>query len=372
MKNLKILSILIFFIFSQSHGEQAGETKERTPVKALYMPLADHYAGILAHHWYADDLVEADYRLERMQSWDLLRAAFRDGHADMAFIICPEAMAMFTKKPDFRWVGLLHRDGNQMIVNRDLAEKMKLEPKLKDRKPDSQLADLMRESLISDTNPIYCGIPALRATHTVVVYKYLKDHELEMSLEHGCGNSITAELIRPTQSLSFIRKRNNRSEEACMQQSLPWGSIVETRGDGQIAWYSKDVLKWPNGHVECIIIASDKALEEKRAAIMDVLKAIQKAGAHIEEIRRQDEESIQKLAAVIRSYVPEHTDAGVSAALDPESGGIRYDSLELDDNAIGSLSQIMNLAVEGGILERPINLRSFVDEVSYKKAQADE
>ncbi len=35
----------------------------------------------------------------------------------MAYIISPMAMDMFAQKPDFRWVSLMHRDGNALAIN---------------------------------------------------------------------------------------------------------------------------------------------------------------------------------------------------------------------------------------------------------------
>lgn len=61
------------------------------PIKAIYIPLADHYAGIVAYEKYRAEMKAADYTIEQMKNWDLLRAYFRTGEVDLAFIICPMA-----------------------------------------------------------------------------------------------------------------------------------------------------------------------------------------------------------------------------------------------------------------------------------------
>lgn len=52
---------------------------EKQIVKAIYIPLADHYAGIVAYEKYRDQMEAADYQIERMKSWPLLRAYFMSG-----------------------------------------------------------------------------------------------------------------------------------------------------------------------------------------------------------------------------------------------------------------------------------------------------
>ena len=71
-------------------------------------------------------------------------------------------------------------------------------------------------------------------------------------------------------SPTFIKINNNRSRPAAFEQSLPWADIVETGGYGKVAWYSKDVMKWPNGHVECIAIAKDSSIKDKYYAVKEV------------------------------------------------------------------------------------------------------
>ena len=56
-------------------------------VLALYIPLADHYAALVAFERYRDQMQYADFQIEKMPNRDLLRAKFRSGQAEMAFVI---------------------------------------------------------------------------------------------------------------------------------------------------------------------------------------------------------------------------------------------------------------------------------------------
>ncbi len=90
---MKKLTATILTFLLLTNLALAAEKKEIT---ALYIPLADHYAGIVAYEKYGQQMKYADYKIRRMKNWDRLRAAFVEGQADLAYIICPMAMDMFT------------------------------------------------------------------------------------------------------------------------------------------------------------------------------------------------------------------------------------------------------------------------------------
>jgi NitT/TauT family transport system substrate-binding protein len=50
--------------------------EERQTIRAAYIPLADHYAGIVAYEKYAPSMAHADYRIKQVNSWPLLRSMF--------------------------------------------------------------------------------------------------------------------------------------------------------------------------------------------------------------------------------------------------------------------------------------------------------
>jgi NitT/TauT family transport system substrate-binding protein len=81
---------------------------ERQKIKALYIPLADHYAALVAYERYRDEMIYADFEIIQMKNWDLLRAYFKSGEADMAYVMSPLAMDMYRGSPNFRWIGLMH------------------------------------------------------------------------------------------------------------------------------------------------------------------------------------------------------------------------------------------------------------------------
>ncbi|MEJ1353206.1 MAG: hypothetical protein RPV21_01375 [Candidatus Sedimenticola sp. (ex Thyasira tokunagai)] len=56
----------------------------------------------MAYERYRDKMVHADFRIEQMKNWDLLRAYFQSGEVDMAYVMSPLAMDMYRENPYFR------------------------------------------------------------------------------------------------------------------------------------------------------------------------------------------------------------------------------------------------------------------------------
>ena len=354
----RFFALAVFFIASFAMGIGVMAADEKQVIKAVYIPMADHYAGIVAYEKYRNQMKKADYRLERMKSWPILRAYFLSGEVDVAFIVSPMAMDMFAEKPEFRWVSLLHRDGNALAINDILNEDVKLPKGRKNRKPDEKVAEAFKRAKKKMGRPTQSGVPSLLSTHTVVLYKYLKDHGMALNLGTGSDKDVLAIEVTPAKAPSFIKKKNSRSTPASFEQSLPWADIVETKGFGKVAWYSKDVMSWPKGHVECIAIATDNAIKNKKEALKEVIHSLHRAGIDIENARRKGGQAMIKISDMIRKHIPEHNQAAIIQSLRPDLNVINYRHLNVDKPG---LKQIMDLALEGGILKDTIDIDAFAD-----------
>ncbi len=335
-----------------------GITHAKDKIHALYLPLADHYAAaVVAHAKYGPKMEKADYTIEMMKSCPSLRGKFMSGQADVAFFISPMIMDMFAEQPNFRFVSLVHRDGNALAINEVLAKKVNLPEKRIDRKPTAAVAEAMVQWKKEKGQPSICGVPSYLATHTVVLYKYLKDHGLTLAIGKGDGD-VLAKAVAPPKSPLFLEQQAKAGKAASFEQSLPWAEVVETGGYGKVAWYSKDVIKWPNGHVECIMIATDDAIKNKTEALKEVIYYIHKAGREIDAARAEGGKALDDIAILANKYIPLHKVAAVKQSLRADLGVINYSNLNVDK---GGLKQIMDLAVEAGILKRAIDIEAFSD-----------
>jgi len=330
----------------------------RQTIKALYIPLADHYAAVVAYEKYRQKMKYADFQIEQMRNWNLLRAYFQSGEVDMAYIMSPLAMDMYAEKPHFRWIGLMHRDGNALAINKLLNKQVQLPEQRSQRKPDSKVAEALKKARKKNKRATEIGMPHLLSTHTVVLYRYLKEHDATLSLKHSRRSDVHAIAIPPPKAPTFIKSKSNRAQPAAFEQSLPWADVVETGGFGHVAWYSKDVMPWPNGHVECIAVATDKAIKNKFNATKEVMSYIHRAGKDIEQARTDGGKALDEIVKIIRKHIPAHTREAIIASLDPDLRVINYEHLNIDKEG---LKLIMDLAVEGQILKQRIDINAFSD-----------
>lgn len=349
--------LIVVISLSTGFTSVSAQVSKKT-IHALYIPLADHYAALVAYERYKDSMVHADFKIEQMKNWDLLRAYFQSGDVDMAFVMSPLAMDMYREKPEFRWVGLMHRDGNALAINDLLNEKVLLPALRIDRKPDNNVADVLIKNYQRTNHSTQIGLPHLLATHTVVLYRYLKEHGARLTLTPNTDAEVLAISVPPPKAPAFLRSKSNRAQPAAFEQSLPWADVVETGGFGHVAWYSKDVMPWPNGHVECIALATDQAIDEKFEAIKEVQAYIHQAGQDIEKARVEGGAALEAIVDIVRKHIPAHTREAVIASLNPELKVINYQYLNVDKPG---LKQIMDLAVEGGILPGPVDIDTFAD-----------
>ncbi len=354
---VKWVITILLFIFTSNIQSEKSITKQN--IKALYIPLADHYAAIVAYEKYGTQMKHANFQIKQMKNWDLLRAYFQNNGADMAYVMSPLALDMYHEKAHFKWVGLMHRDGNALAINDFLLNKINLAKKRIDRKPDHQVANAIKIAHQNAQRSVEIALPHLLATHTVILYKYLKSNHISLTLKPNNQSQVLAIAIAPPKSPVFIKIKNRRSQAAAFEQSLPWADVVETGGFGHIAWYSKDVLPWENGHVECIALATNKAISAKFNATKEVMFYIQKAGKDIEQARLKGGEQLNEIVKIIRKHIPAHTKEAIIASLDSKLNVINYKNLNIDKEG---LRIIMDIALEGGILKNKVDINEFSDE----------
>lgn len=337
----------------------AAETTQRQVIKALYIPLADHYAAIVAYERYREQMQYADFQIEQMGNWNLLRAYFQSGEADMAYVMAPLAVDMYQRQSGFRWIGLMHRDGNALAINTLIKNQLEQFPLLrKDRKPGPELATVLKHFHEQRKVPAMVGVPHLLSTHSVVLHRYLKEHNVTMGLELGDSAAVLPVAVAPPRAPAFIKGKSNRAQPAAFEQSLPWADVVETEGFGHVAWYSKDVMPWPGGHVECIALASDRAIETKFLALKEVMEYIHRAGADIESARLSGGPAMQAIVDMVIKHIPAHTQAAIEASLDAQLQVINYRNLNVDK---AGLQQIVDYAIEAGLLTSGLDIDAFAD-----------
>ena len=119
------------------------------------------------------------------------------------------------------------------------------------------------------------------SNHYAVLYGYLKEHDVELSLKPNTSADVSAIAAPQPKSPVFIRGKSNRAQAVAFEQSLTWADVVETGGFGYVPWYSKDLMPWSNGNVKYIALATDHAIANMLDSINEVVSYIHKADVDI-------------------------------------------------------------------------------------------
>lgn len=200
------------------------------------------------------------------------------------------------------------------------------------------------------------------ATHTTILYKYLKDHGKTFGVINQDNVDVILESIKPPQSPVFLKSKTVRKIPAMFEQSLPWPEIAESEAHGHVAWYSKDVLPTAKGHVECIIIAKNEVIEKKKKALKEVIYFIHKAGQDIEAARKKGGPFLDEIIAMIQRQIPQHNRRAIIETLRPDLMAINYINLNVDTESKENFRKIMELAFEAGFIGKMIDIEALADE----------
>lgn len=335
---------------------------DTVPIKAVGIPLADHYAGIIAYEKYKDKMKFADYSVLILPGPNFVRRYFRSkSDTDIAFNVAPMVMDMYAKKPNFKWVSLIHRDGNGLAINDIFNKKVKLNNDRLKRFPDAKVAQALEEFKKENNKPVEIAVPSLLATHTTILYKYLKDNNKTLGLNDPNAD-VSLTLVKPLKSIAYLKAQAVRQNPSGFEQSLPWVDMIETQRYGKVAWYSKDVMNHKNGHVECVIIAKDTTIEKKKEALKEVIYYIHKAGQDIESARIKGGKDLDEIIKMVRKHIPKHTEDAIKQSLRPDIMAINYKNLNVNEDSKDSFEKIMNLAHEAGFIKEKIDIDALSDE----------
>ena len=337
----------------------AAPVGAKEPIVALYLPIIDHYSVLLAHQRYGKQMKEAEFSVLQMPGFNELRQKFESGEADIAVLTAPLALDMYLGKPNFQAVALAHRNGSALSVNATFAKLLTLAPERAERKPGDEFAQALKKLAEQSGNPITLGVPTLHSTHTLVMYKYMKDHGVKMITPKEPSGVMVAKQVPPPRSADYLKAAGALKQGAVTVQSQPWGDVFESSGIGSIVWYSKDVMKQPKGHVECIVIASANALKNKRAALAEVIEGIHRAGADLQAaIGVGDSEVLPIASAISASYVPAHKPEVITASMSKSIGAISFNDLNVD---MDGLKQLQDLGLASGFQSGAVDLEKFSD-----------
>lgn len=302
-----IVASLLFSLAGWGNKEENSSKDEVKTVKIGYIPLTHALPLYIENDLSANDSKNFKMELVKFGSWTELIDAVNSGQVDGASMLIELAMKSKEQGIDLKTVALGHRDGNVVVVSKDI----------------TQVADLKGKTF---------AIPHRLSTHNVLLYKMLK------------GNGLTVndlniiELPPPEMPAALSEGRISGYIVA-----EPFGAKSVVAGNGKVLFKSQDL--W-NGSVCCGLVLRNDFIKNNPTVAAEFVKEYVKAG---EKAESKDPE-VMDIAAKYMKVKPD--------VLNLSLQWISYNNLKLEEKDYNQLSQYL---VEMGQLKNPPKYSEFVD-----------
>jgi NitT/TauT family transport system ATP-binding protein len=236
-----------------------------------FLPLVDACLPILAReHGFAED-EGLDLKLIRDHSWATVLDRLLYGHSDAAHLVAPLAIATTLGRgrpaQPLSVPFVLGLNGNAITFRPDLAERICPPGKLGDPKAvGASLAKVVQERVAID-KPIRFGVVHRYSSHNYMLRYWLG----------ACGIRPDIEVEIATVPPPFCADALEAGEVDAICVGEPWNSVAVQRGVGQIVLATAQI--WRRG-VEKVLALREPVLDEKREAVVLLIRALIRAGRH--------------------------------------------------------------------------------------------
>jgi NitT/TauT family transport system substrate-binding protein len=239
--------------------------------------------------------------------------SMKAGRLEATFMIAPLAMKLREQGLPVKILYLGHRDGSTVIVRKDISA--------------TSLRDLRGKTF---------AIPSKYSNQNLVIHKLMEDQG-----------------VRPDE-IKFVELPPPDMPSALAAKAIdgyfvgePYAARAELEGSGRVLYYAKDI--WPH-FISCVLVVHERLIQERPAVVRDLVRGIAESGEWAETHRLD----AAKLAApyfwqdegLLRYVLTEPPDR------------VSYRMLTPTDV---EMLQIRDMALKAGILEKPIELRDFLD-----------
>lgn len=310
-----ILAFLVLSLASWGNKEESSAQNEVKTVKIGYLPITHALPLFVENDLSANDSKNFKVELVKFGSWTELSDAVNTGQVDGASMLIELAMKSKERGIDLKTVALGHRDGNVVVVSKDI----------------TQVADLKGKTFV---------IPHRLSTHNVLLYKMLKENDLTAS------DLNIVELPPPEMPAALSEGRISGYIVA-----EPFGAKSVATGKGKVLFESQDLWK---DSVCCGLVLRNDFIKNNPTVAAEFVKEYVKAG---EKAESKDSE-VLGIAAKYMKVEPD--------VLNLSLQWISYDNLKLGEKDYNELSKYL---VEMGQLKNPPKYSEFVDNSFIEAAK---
>jgi len=281
------------------------------------LPISDHLLPMIAHQRH--DQTAFHMSLRKFLSWSELTKALINESLDAAMMMAPLAMVLHNRGVPLKWALDGHHEGSAFTVRKSIA---------------GNLARCPRQGWSRDLAGATLGLPHALSTHGMLLRSVL-----------GLGQTGGPGPFRPVymSPSSMSRPLGQRQLDGffCAE---PWGLMAEASGTGTVLLRSRDLAP---EHVCCVLAVRSGFARSHPDLLADYLNLLHSAADYV-HARPQESAEIQS------RYTGVKRDA---AAFVLTRGFISFHDLGPDR---GRAEQVMNMAQETDILDRPCDLTTLL------------
>jgi NitT/TauT family transport system substrate-binding protein len=253
------------------------------------------------------------FESQRFTDFPTVVETLKSGRIEATFMIAPLAMKLREQGVKVKIAYLGHRDGSTVMVRKDLAA-----------------------TSLKDLEGRVFAIPSKYSNQNLVIRKLMKD------------KGVNASAVR------FVEMPPPDMPGALASKAIdayfigePHAARAELDGSGRILHHAKDI--WPR-FISCVLVVTEKLIHERPAVVADLVRGIAESGEWAENHR-------EDAARLVSPYFRQDEKL-IRYVLTQPPDRVSYRMLTPQDD---EMQLMADMALEAGILERPLDVRGLVD-----------
>ena len=253
------------------------------------------------------------YDSQRYTDFPTMVESMKSGRLEATFMIVPLAMKLREQGVPVKIVYLGHRDGSTVMVRPDLNA--------------TSLADLRGRTF---------AIPSKYSNQNLVIRRLMMDQGVdpdEIDFVELPPPDMPGALAAKAIDAYFVGE--------------PFAASAELSGSGEILYHAKDI--WPD-FISCALVVHERLINEYPDLVADLVRGIAESGEWAEQNRLE-------AARIAAPYFRQNEEV-VRHVLTRPPDRVSYSML---NPAEGEMQRIHDMAIEAGILDKPISVTELVD-----------
>ncbi|WP_409300102.1 ABC transporter substrate-binding protein [Peribacillus sp. SCS-155] len=300
---------------SSENSSKGGSKDEKRKVKIGYLPITHAMPLFIESEDGKENFKNIELELVKFGSWPELLDALNTGRIDGASVLITLAMKAKESGIDLKAVALGHRDGNVLVVNKDI----------------NKIEDLKGKSF---------AIPHKFSTHNILLHQALKQAGMKYE-------DVKAVELPPAEMPAAL----SEGRIAGYVVAEPFGAVSVALDKGKVLYQDQDVWK---DSIDCALVLRNDFIQEDGNYAQELVNEYVKAGETAEKKDSHVHDVSSKFMKVDKKV------------MDVSLKWISYDELRIDEASYDELTTNLK---EMKLLDNPPSYKDFIDNTLIDKAK---